>query len=145
MNIKKVKRKIDTIFIHCSDTRTDQNFGVKDFRKWHMEERGWSDVGYHYVIRLNGTIEEGRPLHRIGAHAGKRHNSGSIGICFEGGLTPAGEKWDEPLKAQLIALGKLLQMIQPVYGILRIRGHYEVSTKSCPNFNIKHLYILWKH
>ena len=115
MKIPKVTRKIEEGFVHCSDTKTNQSFGVEDFRKWHVQERGWSDVGYHYVIRLNGTVETGRPLERSGAHA-KGHNAHSVGICFEGGKKPSG---------------------CDVYGDLKIRGHYEVSSKTCPNFNVE--------
>lgn len=77
-------RKITDIVIHCADTPKGKHFDIKDIRKWHVEERGWSDVGYHYVILLDGTIELGRPLETPGAHV-KNHNSKSIGICYIGG------------------------------------------------------------
>ena len=134
--IKKVQRKIDTVFAHCSDTRTNQSFGVADFRKWHVEERGWSDVGYHYVIRLDGTVEEGRPLELIGAHAAPC-NTGSIGICFEGGLRPSGKHWIQPTTKQMSAWFTLYWRLCDTYGDLKIRGHYEVSDKTCPNFNVE--------
>ena len=117
-------------------TRTDQNFGVDDCYNWHVNERGWSDVGYHYVIRLNGTIEEGRPLRRKGAHAGKKGNYGSIGICFEGGYNPDGSKWSGPTDEQLKAWFPLFWSIKDVYSFTTVHGHYEVSTKTCPNFNV---------
>tara|TARA_R110000796_G_scaffold127546_1_gene242870 strand:+ start:398 stop:817 length:420 start_codon:yes stop_codon:yes gene_type:complete len=136
MIIPKVTRKIEEVFVHCSDTKTNQSFGVDDFRKWHVQERGWSDVGYHYVIRLNGTVEIGRPLARSGAHA-KGHNAHSVGICFEGGKKPSGSPWEEPTAKQVSAWFTLYWRLCDVYGNLKIRGHYEVSSKTCPNFNVE--------
>ena len=82
-------RNIIRVILHCAVTRTDQNISVEDIRKWHTDPKpkgnGWSDIGYHYYIRLDGTIEIGRPLNIVGSHARGR-NTGSIGICFEGGL-----------------------------------------------------------
>ena len=135
--VKKVKRNISSIYAHCMATRTDQNFGVKDCYNWHVNERGWSDVGYHYVIRLDGTIETGRPLGRVGAHAGKKFNSGSIGVCFEGGYNPDGTMWDGPTKEQFHGWFRLYWEILDVYHCVKVKGHYEVSEKTCPNFDVK--------
>ena len=54
-------RKIDKIIIHCSATPGLKNFDVKDIRDWHVNGNGWSDVGYHYVIKLDGEVQLGRP------------------------------------------------------------------------------------
>ena len=87
-------RKINEIIIHCSDTQEGCDVTAKDIRRWHTTPkekggRGWRDIGYHYVIRLDGTIELGRPLEKAGAHCigrkGEDHNSHSIGICYIGG------------------------------------------------------------
>lgn len=137
MFIPLVKRNITKIYAHCMLTRTNQSFGVKDCYNWHVNERGWSDVGYHYVIRLNGDLEEGRSLHRKGAHASKKGNYGSIGVCFEGGLNPDGSKWDRPTDAQIHTWFELFWSIKDVYHHVTVHGHYEVSTKTCPNFDVK--------
>ena len=76
-------REINTFIIHCSDTYPDMDIGVEEIRRWH-KERGWSDIGYHYVIRRNGKIEEGRNDGIVGAHA-KGMNENSLGICMVGG------------------------------------------------------------
>ena len=53
-------RKIDKFIIHCSATREGQDISIDTIRKWHVEENGWSDVGYHYVVDLEGRIHLGR-------------------------------------------------------------------------------------
>ena len=87
-------RKINEIIIHCSDTQEGCDVTAADIRRWHTTPkekggRGWRDIGYHYVIRLDGTIEVGRTIERVGAHCigrnGEDHNSHSIGICYIGG------------------------------------------------------------
>ena len=82
-------RKIDKIIVHCADTPDGKDFTIKDIDRWH-KERGWQCCGYHHVIRLDGTIENGRPLAQIGAHC-KGYNENSIGICLIGRreFTPA--------------------------------------------------------
>ena len=133
-------RNIIRVILHCAVTRTDQNISVEDIRRWHTDPKpkgnGWSDIGYHYYIRLDGTIEIGRPLNIVGSHARGR-NTGSIGICFEGGLLPSGEKWHEPMIEQSVSCKKLLSSLNVVLGKkLEVNGHYEFSDKTCPNFKI---------
>lgn len=128
-------RLINEIILHCADTKITQNFSVKDVRRWHVEERGWSDVGYHYYIRLNGKIERGRPVEKSGAHC-KDHNANSIGICFEGGKLSNGDKWVIPMLPQMTSYTKLKDYLFAVYGHLKVSGHYEYSSKSCPNFDV---------
>ena len=95
-------RKINEIIIHCSDTQEGCDVTAKDIRRWHTTPkekggRGWRDIGYHYVIRLDGTIELGRPLEKAGAHCigrkGEDHNSHSAAISRKtapgNGATPA--------------------------------------------------------
>ena len=77
-------RKIRKIIIHCSATKEGQDIDAKEIKKWHVEGNGWSDIGYHYVIKLDGTVEEGRPIERSGAHT-LNHNHDSIGVCYIGG------------------------------------------------------------
>ena len=76
-------RFIEKIVIHCTFTPPTMNIGVEEVRKWHVEENKWSDIGYHFVIRRDGTVESGRPVERPGAHV-KGHNSNSIGIAWVG-------------------------------------------------------------
>ncbi len=80
-------RTINKIVVHCADTPAGMDIGVKEIRQWHTDPkpkgRGWRDVGYHYVIRINGTLEKGRELDVVGSHVAG-HNIDSIGICLVG-------------------------------------------------------------
>ena len=76
-------RSIKKIILHCTATQEGKDYSVDYFRIMHMDEpRMWSDIGYHYIIRNdeNGTIEQGRPIERAGAHV-RGHNQESIGIA----------------------------------------------------------------
>lgn len=85
-------RYINEIIIHCSDTKEGLDFNANDIDRWH-KQKGWKRIGYHYVILLNGTIEQGRELEAVGAHT-KGHNAHSIGICYIGGLDKNGKPKD---------------------------------------------------
>lgn len=136
-----MKRKINKIILHCSDTKTNQSFGIATIRKWHTDPkpigRGWNDVGYHIYIRLNGTVEYGRDLDEIGAHA-FGFNSNSIGICLEGGKNPDGTIWNEPTPQQMKSVIGVIVDLRDEYGDeITVHGHYEFSqTKTCPNFDV---------
>lgn len=125
-------RKLNKIIIHCSDTPKGREHNVEDIRRWH-KEKGWSDIGYHYLVLLDGTIEEGRPLEKAGAHA-KGYNSTSIGICYVGG-----KGGDTRTKAQNGALVKLVFTLKTEHNISNenIIGHCDVSNKKCPQFDVK--------
>lgn len=131
-------RHVDKIIIHCSDTRTDQSFDIKDIDRWH-KERGWSEIGYHYYIKLNGTIQYGRDISKVGAHT-KGQNTPSIGICLEGGKNPDGTKWDMCTLAQERSLMNLIHGLQVTFpNLISVHGHYEFSDKTCPNFHLKRI------
>jgi len=77
-NIKVPMRRITKIILHCTATPEGRDVSVDEIRQWHLD-RGWSDIGYHYVIDINGNLQDGRPLTRAGAHV-RGYNKGSIGI-----------------------------------------------------------------
>ena len=81
-------RRFNDIIIHFSATRAGEDFRASDIDRWHREE-GMDEIGYHSVIALDGTIEQGRTLNKIGAHC-RRHNEDSVGICYIGGLDAEG-------------------------------------------------------
>lgn len=122
-------RNIDKIVIHCSDSPQGRGDDVDTIRRWH-KERGWSDIGYHYVIIEDGEIQVGRDLERSGAHA-KGHNTGSIGICLIGR--------DSFTEEQFISLAGLVLGMMEQFDIEldNVLGHYQVSSKTCPNFDIE--------
>lgn len=130
-------RQINSIIIHCSDSDAASHDDISVIRKWHVEERGWSDVGYHFFITNNGTIENGRHPEKIGAHC-KGMNSNSIGVCLHGKT--------KFTKNQFKALSSLIKSLCVEYGIKEdaVFGHYDFSNKTCPNFDVntfKRLYL----
>ncbi len=102
-----------------------KNCTVEDIDRWH-KGNGWSGIGYHFLVRKDGTVHEGRPIWSVGAHAEGR-NSNSIGVCSEGNLD------DEKLTAeQLKSLRELLCYLKKLYPNATIKGHREVGATGCP-------------
>lgn len=140
-------RKITLIIVHCSATPEGVDYSVKDIDRWHRA-RGWNGCGYHYVVRLDGTIEQGRPEEVVGAHC-KNHNLHSIGVCYIGGI-PArpsqrgGERQeasDTRTPAQKAALQKLLTELKTRYPNAIIVGHNVFAHKACPCYDAVHEYL----
>lgn len=132
------KREIKEIIIHCSATRQGKDFTASDIRRWHLE-RGFSDIGYHFVIRRDGTIERGRSLDKIGAHC-LGHNRNSIGICYVGGLDSMGRPMDTRTYLQRKTLVELLRQLQMSFPNASIHGHCEFAAKACPCFDARSEY-----
>ena len=132
-------RTIDSIVIHCSDTIEGKHFTAADIRRWHIA-RGFADIGYHYVITLDGEIQPGRPVDMIGAHCKQqRMNHVSIGICYIGGRDPDGKTYrDTRTPAQKTAMHSLVARLRKQYGIPadRIFGHRDFAPKACPCFDV---------
>lgn len=130
-------RKIRKIIVHCSATAEGMDFGAADIDRWHRE-RGFEMIGYHYVVRLDGRVETGRPEGRVGAHC-LGHNSDSIGVCYIGGLTRDGRPADTRTAAQRRALKALCAELQVRYPGATLHGHREFAAKACPCFDISDL------
>ena len=105
-------RKINLIVIHCSDTYARMDIGVNEIRQWHLQ-RGFNDIGYHYVIRRDGAIEQGRPIEKPGAHAAG-YNTNSIGICYAGGKGDNNQPEDNRTPEQKQAMYDLVASLKPV-------------------------------
>lgn len=127
------KRAINEIIVHCSATKEGKDFTVADIKKWHLE-RGFSDIGYHYIIYRDGSVHEGRNVEVSGAHC-TGHNAHSIGICYIGGLGTDGKAKDTRTDSQKISLLKLLKQLKSIYPKATIHGHCEYANKACPSFN----------
>ena len=130
-----MKRKITEIIIHCSATPAGRNYTVDDIRQWHIK-RGFSDIGYHTVIDLNGIAFLGRDFDKVGAHC-KGHNSHSIGICYVGGLDSNGKPCDTRTPAQIDCMHEVVSRLINAFGPLKVYGHNEFSNKACPCFDVK--------
>lgn len=141
-------RNINLIVIHCSATPEGKDYHVEDIRKMH-KARGWSDVGYHYIIPLDGQIEMGRPREKIGAHA-KGFNRNSIGICYIGGVDKNNVPKDTRTDAQKEALRCIVKDMLEQYPGAEVKGHRDLSpdlnndgiiqkwewVKVCPCFDV---------
>lgn len=126
-------RRINEIIIHCTDTPAGREVSVDDIRNWHLK-RGFDDIGYHFVIGLDGTIHVGRSLDKIGAHC-KGHNRNSIGICYVGGRSVDMKHFaDTRTSQQDISLAKLIISLLKKYPITSIVGHNKYAKKACPCF-----------
>lgn len=125
--------KIDAIVVHCSATRAGQDIGKKEITQMHLQ-RGFSTIGYNYVVRLDGTVEIGRSLQINGAHcnskgfSGISYNKHSIGICYVGGLDANGKPADTRTPAQKKALRELIAKLVKEYDIKEVLGHRDTST-----------------
>ena len=148
--------KIDSIIIHCSATKAGQDLRAKDIDRMHRQ-RGFAQIGYNFVIDLDGTVENGRPLSIDGAHcntkgfSGVSYNKHSIGICYIGGLDVNGRPTDTRTEAQKNALRDLVAKLCKEYDIIEVLGHRDTSPdldgsgevesveyiKSCPCFDVR--------
>lgn len=122
-------RAIHKAIIHCAATPNFKVFDRADIDRWH-KERGWSGIGYHYVIRVDGVVELGRPEEKIGAHC-KGHNKDSIGICMIGTDEFTPEQWK--------ALKALRKTLKAKYSGISFHGHNEFSEKECPGFIVSQI------
>ena len=148
--------KIDSIIIHCSATKAGQDLRAKDIDRMNRQ-RGFAQIGYNFVIDLDGTVENGRPLSIDGAHcntkgfSGVSYNKHSIGICYIGGLDVNGRPADTRTKAQKNALRDLVAKLCKEYDIVELLGHRDTSPdldgsgevelaeyiKACPCFDVR--------
>lgn len=140
-------RVINHIVVHCTATKEHQEVSAADIDRWH-KQRGWSGIGYHYVVKLDGTVEKGRSDSQIGAHV-KGHNTDSIGVVYVGGLDKNGKAKDTRTDAQKKTLRGLLGMLKGDFPKAKISGHRDFSKdlngngiiepfeyeKQCPCFN----------
>lgn len=126
-------RDITEIIVHCTATKAGQDFCAADIDRWHRD-RGFDSIGYHYVVRLDGNFEAGRPEAKAGAHC-KGHNAGSIGVVYVGGLDAAGNPADTRTPQQRAGLLKLLRWLRVRFPRARVRSHRDFAAKACPCFD----------
>ena len=136
-------RLINEIIVHCTATRPEWMWDrptrekVEEVRRWHMQDRGWKDIGYHFLIDRDGTLAEGRPLDQVGAHT-QGHNTGTIGVSLFGGFgSSATDKFSENFTPeQDKALRALIKHLSSMYKITKVSGHNEYAAKACPGFAV---------
>jgi len=128
-------RELKRIILHCTATQLEQQVNVSKIDSWHRN-RGWSEIGYHYVLYLDGTIATGRDIRKQGAHA-KGHNHDSVGVAYVGGLDNNLVPQDTMTMQQEMAFLHLVNSLRVVFGALSVHGHNEYSSKACPSFDVQ--------
>jgi N-acetylmuramoyl-L-alanine amidase len=144
MKLRNSARNINRIIIHSTATPEGREVSVDDITRWH-KNRGFSTIGYHYVIGLDGEIEVGRSVQDSGAHA-KGYNRRSIGVVYVGGMNKTMSKAkDTRTELQDVALTNLIKSLLKLYPTATVHGHNEFSDKACPSFNVQEEYgFIWE-
>lgn len=128
--------KVTELIVHCTATREGREVEKAELRRWH-EACGMTDIGYHYLIHLDGHVDACRPVTKVGAHC-RGHNAHSLGICYVGGLAADGcTPKDTRTPAQCEALAALLLALHRQYPAATVHGHNEFAAKACPCFDVK--------
>lgn len=127
------RRVTDQIVIHHTGNAVDDDLSAAEIDASHKAQ-GWTCIGYHYVVRKDGTVEQGRPHWTVGAHA-YGHNSHTIGIHVCGNFEIV-----EPTGAQIESTAMLLANLCTNYGLTidrdSIVGHRELMSTACPGRNL---------
>ena len=129
----EARASTEYIVIHCSATKPSMDVDAETIRNWHVNERGWRDIGYHKVIKRNGDVEDGRDVRDSGAHAAG-YNSKSVGVCMVGGMAEDNSAENNFTAQQWTALLDLVKQIKVNYPEANVIGHNEISDKACPSF-----------
>ena len=159
ITLRKSRRRIDYLVVHCTASPEGQDLTVAQIKADHLK-RGFSDIGYHYIVYRDGTVWAGRSVDIVGAHV-SGHNTYSIGISYVGGLENDPRKNYKDLKAkdtrteaQKASLLALLMDLRKLYPKARIQGHRDFSPdlnhngtiepnewiKDCPSYDAKSEY-----
>jgi N-acetylmuramoyl-L-alanine amidase len=135
------RRTTNYIVIHCAATPPEMDIGLQEIRQWHVA-KGWYDVGYHYIIRRDGSVENGRPHYAMGAHV-KGYNQESLGICLVGGIKNLKENGGNRISdnnftiSQMLTLPTLIEMVAALYPTAKVVGHRDLDNKKdCPSFDV---------
>lgn len=135
----KDRLKTEYIVVHCSASRPSQNWTAADIDRMHRQ-RGFACIGYHFFIRRDGTVEEGRPVDQIGAHV-ENWNSVSVGVCMAGGVAEDNVNKAENnfTPEQFDSLRKVVADLKKRYPKAQVFGHRDFPNvkKACPSFSAK--------
>lgn len=132
-----MRKHTDYIVVHCSATPPKMDIGAREIDRWHRS-KGWFRIGYHFVIRRDGSVEHGREVHTVGAHAAG-YNDRSIGICLIGGVASDGKVPENNYTpAQWLTLEKLVAELEQEFSKAQVVGHRDLNPgRACPSFNVK--------
>lgn len=132
-----MRQSTELIIVHCSATPAKMNVDAKEIDRWHRG-KGWLKIGYHFVIKRDGTVQKGRELMEPGAHA-KGYNHNSVGVCLVGGMDAANKQPENNFTDhQWTSLRLKLIELKEEFPSARIIGHTEVEPgKACPSFSVQ--------
>ena len=144
MSVTLAANRVNIVVVHCSATAPSQDIGVEEIREWHVDDNHWSDIGYHGVIRRNGSFEEGRKLHQQGAQA-KGWNDESWGLCLIGGVDERNVAEQNFTAKQYVTLEAMLDAWTFLAGGAAVCGHRDLDSthqklKECPSFDVRAWY-----
>ncbi|WP_306116856.1 MULTISPECIES: N-acetylmuramoyl-L-alanine amidase [unclassified Roseovarius] len=139
----RARHAVDEIIVHCTATRPEWYAGrsveekAAEIRRWHVSDRGWTDIGYHYLIDRDGSVAKGRAETVVGAHV-RGHNPGTISISLIGGFgsSETDAFSDNFTDAQDATLRDLIADIRGRTLIGKISGHNDYAQKACPGFTV---------
>lgn len=133
-------RRIDYIVVHSSASPEGREDTAEDVTRWHLARR-FKDIGYHYVIELDGIVFQGRPLPKQGAHV-RGHNTHTIGICYIGGTDNTHQRNPKDTRTldQMKSLEHLLTDLKTMFPDAEIVGHGNLAATSCPSFDAREEY-----
>jgi N-acetylmuramoyl-L-alanine amidase len=136
VTILDTARSIRELIWHCAATSEGKDFTVADIRAWH-KQRGWSDIGYHFIVYRDGRIMLGRPIGQVGSHV-SGHNTGTIGACYIGGVSKDGKTAkDTRTPAQRASMLWLTQQLAGKFQLQKVGGHNQYAAKACPSFDVR--------
>ena len=125
LGLSKRKSTEKIVLHHAAAT----SCSVDDIHRWHLNN-GWAGIGYHFLVRKDGSVHEGRPIETIGAHTGDE-NYNSIGICFEGNF-----EIETMPTAQKKAGAELVTYVKGLYPTIKTVGkHKDYNATACPGKN----------
>lgn len=129
---QRTAEDVDLVVVHASATPPGMDIGSREIDRWHRE-RGWLQIGYHGVIRRDGTYEGGRPWHKPGAHV-EGHNKRSLGFCLVGGVDDEGNAEDNFTPAQFQMLKSIIESAARIFGPVDVVGHnsFPSAAVECP-------------
>lgn len=137
------RKPVNEVCIHTSATPGNWYLGmyvedmVAEIRRWHVDMRGWRDIGYHRVISPQGEVGLGRSIYKTGAGV-LGHNVGVVHICLvpvqtHNGIKSFGDYFTDHQRVALVAYIRELMELTP---ITRITGHNQYAAKECPGFRV---------
>ncbi|XP_041367447.1 peptidoglycan recognition protein 1-like [Gigantopelta aegis] len=134
-------------FIHHGEsgschTQTECSKIVRAYQNYHMDNRGWNDIGYSFLIGEDGNVYEGRGWTHVGSHT-QHYNSVGFGFCMVGNFM------NRVPNAAALAAVKSIIACGVQHGHLStgyiLKGHRDVGTTDCPGNSLYHLIRSWPH